>query len=112
MPIDESLADGDLDVEVESFHGKTMTVRHVKHGGKLRYSNKDGAKKLLIMSPAADPPFITEESPDPVSWFEVLPGRFRFVRISTAYAPESRFTYTAIIDGASAEDPIVVIDRR
>jgi hypothetical protein len=108
----ESLADGDLDIEVEAVNGKTMSVRHVKHGGKLRFNNKDRAKKLLIMSPAENPPFVTKESSDPVSWFEVPPGKPKVVTISPYYEPESRFPYTALIDGSAAEDPIVIIDRR
>lgn len=108
----ESLLDGDLDIELEVYQGKTMSVRRVRHGGKMRFNNKDGAKKLLIMSSAGDPPFVLSEGSTPVSWFEVPAGGQRFVWISSLYLPNSRFTYTAIIDGSSAEDPIVIVDRR
>lgn len=108
----ESLLDGDLDIEVEVHEGKTMSVRHVKHGGKLRFNNKDGVKKLLVLSSATNPPFVLSEGSDPVSWFEVTAGGQKFVWISPRYLADSRFTYTALIDGSRAEDPIVIVDRR
>lgn len=108
----ESLLDGDLDIEHRVYNGKTMSVRHVKRGGKLRFNNKDGERKLLIMSPAGNPPFVLSEGSTPVSWFEVRPEETKFVWISPLYGDDSWFTYTAIIDGSTAEDPVVIVDRR
>ena len=108
----EPLVDGDLEVELASYNGKTMSVRRIKFGGKLRFNNKKNPKKLLIMSPAADPPFVLAPGATAVSWFEVGPKDTRDVHVSDVYQPVTQFTYTAVIDGSGAEDPIVIIDRR
>ncbi len=114
MPFDpsEPLEDGDLDLELDTLNGKTMSVRRMKRGGKLRFNNKAGTRKLLIMSPATPPPFVVNVGQPPVSWFEVPAGGKVVVTISLTYDLNSQFTYTALIDGSGAEDPIVIIDRR
>jgi hypothetical protein len=107
----EPLEDGDLDLELESFNGKTMSVRRARFGGKLRFNNKDGTQKLLVMSPAPTPPFVISDGQPPVSWFEVPAGQKKVVKISTTYAVNARFAYTTLIEGSAAEDPIVIVDH-
>jgi hypothetical protein len=112
MPTTEDTTAVDASVELDDYNGKTMTVHRMKRGGKMRFKNKNLRNELLINSNSSPPPFIVEGSATPRSWFTVARDTPAIVTISDAYDVGMSFTYSAQINGTTAEDPIVIIDRR
>ena len=107
----QPLLAADLSIEVAEHQGKTMTVHRIKQNGKLMFRNKS-RQPLTISSAAADPPFVPEGCSSAVSSFIVQPDDKVTVIIAPAYVVGWKFTYQAQIEGAAAEDPIVIVDRR
>jgi len=108
----EPLLIPDLSIEVEDYGGKTMTVHRIKQNGKIKFTNRNLVQPLTISSPAADSPFVPEGCSNAVSSFVVPANDKMTVTIAPTYVLGMKFTYSAQINGTSAEDPIVIVDRR
>lgn len=113
IPLDpEAINPEDLLYELSVHRGMTKSVRRARQNGRLIFNNRFNDKALTIECKDSPPPFVVEGCAGPQSKFTV-PARGRLaVNISPSYAVGSQFAYSAQIEGSTAEDPIVVIDRR
>jgi hypothetical protein len=113
MPIHTDDTDvADVNVELAVHNGMTKTVLRIKVRGSLKFSNSSKDKSLTIASSNVPPPFVVPGCATPQSQFTVPKKDKLTVTVSEAYDLDSYFTYTAQIEGSTAEDPIVIIDRR
>lgn len=99
-----------LDYEVHK--GKTKLSFRIKEGGTLKFKNKSTTKTLRIKSDAKLAPFDVPGDPEPRWEFTVNPKSNSDVIIDEKYVAGMCFTYSTQIDGATAEDPIVIIERK
>lgn len=99
-----------LDYEVHK--GKTKLSFRIKEGGTLKFKNKSTTKTLRIKSDAKFAPFVVQGDPEPRWEFTVNRKSNTDVTIDEKYVDGMCFTYSTQIDGATAEDPIVIIERK
>ena len=115
-----------LSFDLEVHNGRTKTSVRIKEGGTLKVKNKSLAKTLRIESEDSPPPFMVpgyadaqsglpfgdQEDPTvPIDEIIVQPGQSETVQIHKHFT-DAEFMYEARIEGAAAEDPIVIIERR
>jgi hypothetical protein len=108
----ELLAPGTRYLDYEVHDGKTKMSFRIKEGGELKFKNKSLDKTLLIKSDAGLPPPFVPENSKPVREFTVDAGSEKKVTIDDAYKHGDCFTYSSQIGDSTAEDPIVIIERR
>jgi len=108
----ELLAPGTRWLDYEVHDGKTKMSFRIKERGTLKFKNKSPDKTLLIKSdPELPPPFVPEDS-KPLRELTVGAKSTLDVHIDAAYVAGDCFTYSSQIGESTAEDPIVIIERR
>jgi hypothetical protein len=108
----EAINPEDLLLELSVHQGVTKTVHRIRWCGKLVFVNRFNDVPLEIESEDSPPPFVVPGCAAPQSRFTVAAGHNLIVSVSEAYPVRSQFTYSAKLEGTTAEDPIVVVDRR
>jgi hypothetical protein len=108
----EVLVPGTRYLDYEVHDGKTKMSFRIKEGGTLKFHNKSTDKTLHIRSDAKLPPFDVPDSSKPQWEFTVDPKSNLEVRINEDYVAGDCFTYSSQIGDSTAEDPIVIIERR
>ena len=103
---------GDLDITVVSRDGKTMTQHVMDPRGRLRFRNLSGGTLMITCTSGHPAPFLLEGCADAVSSFTVQGTEPKVVRIADGLHEGDSITYTAQIEGTTAEDPVVIFDRR
>ena len=84
----------------------------IKERGTLKFKNKSPDKILRVKSDAKRPPFDVSDYSKPQWEFTVGPKSTLSVDIDEAYVHGDCFTYSSQIGDSTADDPIVIIERR
>lgn len=95
-----------LDIRVYAEGGQTVSKFGVLQNGKVAFHNKAGAK--LTVDFAA--PLVLCKGGNPQSQIIVEPGHREQLNVCNA-AEDTAFKYTATVEGAAAEDPIIIIEK-
>lgn len=98
--------------DFEVHDGKTKVSYRIKERGTLKFKNKSPDQILRIKSDAKRPPFDVPHNSKPQWEFTVGPKSHLSVDIDEAYVHGDCFTYSSQIGGSTADDPIVIIERR
>jgi len=103
---------GDLDITVVSREGKTMTQHVMDPRGRLTFQNLSGGTLTIICTSGHHAPFLVEGCANPVASFTVQGTEPKVVRIANGLNEGDSIKYTAQIEGTTAEDPVIIFDRR
>ncbi len=103
---------GDLHITVVSRGGRTMTQHAMALSGRLRFQNLAGGTLTVTCTSGHHAPFLVEGCADPVASFTVQGTEPKVVRIADGLDEGDSIKYTAQIEGTTAEDPVIIFDRR
>ena len=101
---------GDLDIEVVSRDGRTMTRHAMALSGRLRFQNLAGGT-LTVTCTSGQQPFVVEGCAEGVASFSVEGTAPKRVRIAAGFEVGDSIKYSAQIEGTTAEDPVIIFDR-
>ena len=103
---------GDLDITVVDRGGRTMTQHAMALSGRLRFQNLSGGTLTITCTSGHPAPFLVEGCAAAVASFTVQGTEPKEVHIADGLHDGGSIKYTAQIEGTTAEDPVIIFDRR